>query len=55
MVKRVLPLTDKQIEFLRLVMQDYLDVTADSGIRRNAKAIMAKLDKISPTSTTRES
>lgn len=40
----VLTLTPKQAEFLRLVMQDYLDVTKDSGVYRNAKAIFRKID-----------
>lgn len=39
-------LTAGQVEFLILVMQDYLDVTTDGGIRRRAREIKAKLDRL---------
>ena len=47
----MLPLTKHQVEFLRLVMQDYIDVTTDSNIRRDAMLVKLKLDGLRSTST----
>lgn len=41
-----LTLTPEQHEFLSIVMQDYIDVTTDAGIRRRAKQIRAKLERL---------
>lgn len=41
-------LTPHQVEFLRLTMQDFLDVSNDPGVRRDARNIMAKLNKLRP-------
>ena len=43
--------TPHQVEFLTLVMQDYIDVTQDTSIRRDARNIKAKLDKLRTPST----
>lgn len=40
--------TPHQVEFLALVMRDYLDVTKDAGVRRDARNIFAKLQKLRP-------
>jgi hypothetical protein len=41
--KKMLPLTPHQVEFLWLVMQDYIDVTADNNVRRDATNIQKSL------------
>lgn len=43
-----LPLTPGQIKFLRIVMQDYMDVSADVEVRKRARAIKKKLDILPP-------
>lgn len=49
----LLRLTPGQAEFLRLCMQDYLDVTKDKGVYRNAKIIFRKIDAASVRKTDR--
>jgi hypothetical protein len=49
----LLRLTPAQAEFLRLVMQDYLDVTKDKGVYRNAKIIFRKIDAATVRKTDR--
>ena len=39
-------LTDHQIQFLERCMQDYLDVSQDKGVLRDARNIHAKLVKV---------
>lgn len=41
-----LPLTRGEVEFLLAVMQDYLDVTADPGVRRRARDIKRRLLRV---------
>ena len=48
MAKVRIELTPRQAEFLRLAMQDFIDVTTDPWTRRNAKAILAKLQSPEP-------